>query len=168
MKWRKIVSIQKDRVNINCKPISREAVENTLWEFAWGFTGPFSYRRVQHVHNLFVSPVSVRLVIREEGYGSGPRGAAAASTMCFSRGSFLHGETKFLRISPNAEASRNLRAMLLPFPFSRGYALRSGVGERKHAKCLCDSRHSRISFVVDQNSDHRIIFKSFKLCRFQF
>lgn len=32
----------------------------------------------------------------------------ATSTMCFSRGSFLHGETKFLRISPNAEASKNL------------------------------------------------------------
>lgn len=110
--------------------------------------------------------MSVRLVIREEGYGSGPRGAAAASTMCFSRGSFLQVETKFLRISPNAEASRNLRAMLLPFPFSRGYALRSGVGGRKRAKCLCDSR--RISFVVDQNSDHRIIFKLFKLGRFQF
>lgn len=105
--------------------------------------------------------MSVRLVIRQEGYGSGPRGTAAASTMCFSRGSFLHDETKFLRISPNAEASRNLRAILLPFPFSRGYALRS---KEENMRNVC---HSPISSVIDQNSDHRI-FKFSKLCHFQF
>ena len=122
-------------IYINCEPISRgpkircgslRGDENSLVSFFFIRAGTTRSQPICFAGER-MSGYPARRIRKWSRRNSKVR---AASTMCFSRGSFLHGGTKFLRISPNAETSRNLLVSF--FLACRGDASRSR-GEKLEA-----------------------------------